>query len=407
MNTFILLLLFIAVIAQLLLLIILFARRRGTAKLCVNCALFAAGFTLLTVFTDKSRNPGAFGGERYPLVFAAALLMLAHTSAVLFAEARRRRAELSDSSVKEEFDNLPSGVCFFNANGIPLLCNRAMHRIVFGLTGRDLQHVSDLTAALEKLPSPSGEGTGGALCLLPDGTSWQFSPPTQIDGCTQYTASDVTELCEKKKEAERDMEELKAVSRSLKRYANSVQDAVREQEILAVKMRIHEEIGSSLTAVGRVLAENLPLSEAEPVIEKWRSGVWTLRRDNEDADKTDCLQQLRTLCADMKLELITSGELPKEGGAGYLLVTAMRVCATNAVRHAGATELRAELSADGETARVVITNNGRPPEKEIAEGGGLGNLRRRIEGVGGRMAVRSLPRFELTAEVPLAKEAYL
>ena len=39
---------------------------------------------------------------------------------------------------KEAFDNLPSGVCFFNNHGIVTLCNRQMHRLVFSLSGRDL-----------------------------------------------------------------------------------------------------------------------------------------------------------------------------------------------------------------------------------------------------------------------------
>lgn len=42
---------------------------------------------------------------------------------------------------------------------------------------------------------------------------------------------------------------------------------------------------------------------------------------------------------------------------------------------------------------VVIRNNGKPPEKEITEGGGLTNLRHRIENSGGKMTVQSLPMF--------------
>lgn len=42
------------------------------------------------------------------------------------------------SAVKEAFDNLPSGICFFDKNGMVTLCNYQMHRLVFALSGRDL-----------------------------------------------------------------------------------------------------------------------------------------------------------------------------------------------------------------------------------------------------------------------------
>ena len=49
---------------------------------------------------------------------------------------------------------------------------------------------------------------------------------------------------------------------------------------------------------------------------------------------------------------------------------------------------------------AMIYNNGQPPEREIREGGGLTNLRHRIETEGGRMLVQSFPEFALVIEIP-------
>lgn len=54
---------------------------------------------------------------------------------------------------------------------------------------------------------------------------------------------------------------------------------------------------------------------------------------------------------------------------------------------------------------VVIRNNGKPPEKVITEGGGLTNLRRRIEKSGGIMTVYSLPEFSLVMDLPKTDNA--
>ena len=99
-------------------------------------------------------------------------------------------------SVKEAFDNLPSGICFFNKNGIVTLCNYRMRRVFFELTGRDLQSLTELQEALNK---NAGENRrDNDVFLLDDGSAWRFTKE-QIttrdkNAYTQITASDVTEL---------------------------------------------------------------------------------------------------------------------------------------------------------------------------------------------------------------------
>lgn len=78
----------------------------------------------------------------------------------------------------------------------------------------------------------------------------------------------------------------------------------------------------------------------------------------------------------------------------------MQVCLNNAIQYAKATEISANIWENQDSYTVVIRNNGKPPEKEITEGGGLTNLRHRIENSGGKMTVQSFPRFSLAIEIP-------
>ena len=55
---------------------------------------------------------------------------------------------------------------------------------------------------------------------------------------------------------------------------------------------------------------------------------------------------------------------------------------------------------------AVFTNDGAAPETPVTEGGGLTSLRRRVEGAGGRMLVKSMPRFALTVELPMESEEW-
>ena len=113
--------------------------------------------------------------------------------------------------VKEAFDNLPSGICFFNKNGMVTLCNHQMYRVFFALTGKDLQSLHELQEILNGLADES-RGDHDVF-LLDDGSSWRFAQEqiTAQDGntYTQVTAFDVTELYRRQKELEEDNKKLK------------------------------------------------------------------------------------------------------------------------------------------------------------------------------------------------------
>ena len=98
------------------------------------------------------------------------------------------------------------------------------------------------------------------------------------------------------------------------------------------------------------------------------------------------------------------GTLPDGTAVVALLIAAMRECATNAVRHADATKLYVKLCCEDGFEKAFITNNGILPRGETIEGGGLTSLRVKIERSGGSMTVRSVPEFELTVSIPVAKE---
>ena len=116
------------------------------------------------------------------------------------------------------------------------------------------------------------------------------------------------------------------------------------------------------------------------------------------------LLQIRKTCEYVKIAFIQTGALPRQESVAYLLTCAVRECVTNAVRYAEATELYAVFSETETAGTVTVTNNGKIPEREIVEGGGLSTLRRRVERAGGRMTVQSLPYFKLTVTIPKGKD---
>lgn len=78
-------------------------------------------------------------------------------------------------AIKESVDNLPSGICFADSNGVIVLCNRQMHRLCYVLMGRDLQYLDELRAAL-KAPADgvTPVDADSSSLQFPDGAVWAF-----------------------------------------------------------------------------------------------------------------------------------------------------------------------------------------------------------------------------------------
>lgn len=305
---------------------------------------------------------------------------------------------------KEAFDNLPSGVCFFNHQGVATLCNRQMHRLVYELTGRDLQSLYELRALINGEPKHGTREQN--LFLLEDGSVWRFveEAVTAEDGAPyiQVVASNVTVLYKKQKELERNNIELQKRGKRLRRLSANVAAVTREEEILSMKMRVHDDIGRSVIATRRLLQQGLPTEELD--LSTWKSAIHLLKRSSERPKDKDALTQLVEAAAGIGITIHLDGTLPQHAASAYLLITAMRECATNAVRHAGATELYVRVTQIQGIARARITNNGTPPEEPVSEGGGLSALRARVEKAGGDMVVCFAPNFELTVSVPIIEE---
>ena len=212
------------------------------------------------------------------------------------------------------------------------------------------------------------------------------------------------DMYKKQNETDYIQRELVERGKRLRRLSAEVAAVTREEEILSMKMRVHDDIGRSVIATRRLLQQGLPTRELD--LTAWKNAIHLLKRDSESPEDKDALTQLTEAAAGIGVAIRLEGKLPRNAAAAYLLITAMRECATNCARHAGGTELYVRITHSHGFAAARITNNGRPPEGPLSEGGGLSSLRARVEKAGGTMSVRAAPEFELTVTVPINEEEW-
>ena len=315
---------------------------------------------------------------------------------------RLKRRHFGFNVIKESFDQLPTATCFFDSTGGVVLCNRRMYELSQYLLHRSIQYLAEAEQALASppdgvVPIAHAENT----YQFPDQTIWKFEKRIVTDRYketyTQLTAADVTQLHEALTQFAIDNHKLAQDAEKLKELSKTVEAVAREKEALAAKSAMHDSLASCITVTKQFLAGDLDRISAEVVLREWEKSI--AFRDSVLEPAKDSLYHAAKSSG---VTIRITGKIP-DGDMSELIYTAMQVCLTNAVQYAKATELAACIRENDDNVTVMIRNNGKQPEQPVREGGGLTNLRRRIEAAGGTMRIQSLPEFILCIEIPKRK----
>ena len=310
-----------------------------------------------------------------------------------------RIKHLGFNAIKESFDRLPTGVCFFDRTGSIVLCNRRMYQLSRFLLDSDMQYLGEVQEALSApargiVRIPDIDNT----YRFPDKTVWRFEKTEVTDrygaSYIQLTAADVTDLQRALVQLTVDSKKLQEDAEKLKQLSDNAGALAREKELLDAKSAMHDGLAACITLTKQYITGEFDGMDAGVVCREWEK-VIAFR----DTIRLPARKKLLDSAKASGVTVRIRGQEPTDGEA-ELLYTAMQVCLNNAIQYAKATEISANIWENQDSYTVVIRNNGKPPEKEITEGGGLTNLRHKIENSGGKMTVQSLPEFSLVIEIP-------
>lgn len=309
-------------------------------------------------------------------------------------------------AVKEALDTLPSAVCYFTAAGNVKLCNTAMCDLIRKITQNDLQTLDELNEALDSCNQNTGVIREGNLFLFPDGHAWQYSVDkvTAADGriYTEAVLSDVTELYEKRQKLQRQSRELKKMYRELKILSANVLEMTREEEILNLKSRLHDQMNMGVAAIRQILRQNTTSEENAAAIAQFRRAIQVLQEENAypQGDIAEFIRDAEV--SGIRVEI--TGDFPEEKEVLHLLLPVLREACVNAARHADASVLYITAERKSNAMRLFLTNDGRQPQQEVIPRGGLVDLGRMLAEAGGKIEIQSQPQFLLTVTLPIGTE---
>ena len=338
-----------------------------------------------------------------PIVYVLPVLavMVIFLTYSVWRELKIYRTTLTRSAIRESLDHLPTGLCFYMENGRAVLVNHRMNQLCHKILGHDLQDAAGMWEALcsgdvQKDVERLSVGSQPVF-RLQDGTVWTFSR-TDLQEIFQITAVDTTQLYGLARELEQKNAVLESLYQRLKQYEENVEELTRAQERLETKARIHSELGQALWASRSYLLHDTE-EKAVPA-ELWKRSIALLQQNTADKMERFTLSSLVQTAAAFGITVTVDGQMPDEEEAGRLFLEAAAETLTNAVRHAGAQTLYCDFFETDTAYQVCFRNDGRQPENEITEGGGLGSLRRKVETYGGMMTICCQPEYILTIAIP-------
>lgn len=327
---------------------------------------------------------------------------------VIRRERMTAKNEITPASIREALDNLPSGLCFSDENGMPLLTNRRMYQLAEEATGRFCRNAEVMWREVLGF-----EGQKGIVRLhnedFPtfhwnDGKIWQFSRTEltlQNRSYIQTTATDITRLYRLTEELEKNNDTLDQQYKRLKNIMGEIVRITQEEEILASKVKIHKELGECLLSARRHLMLKQPERDISELFQQWQDAVKFVESALKEEKTSDyAMKELMEAAEALGCTITFEGGAQEDAGGYPILKHAIREAMTNAIRHAGANEMTVQMHVQEDTLYAVIKNNGSRPITPISEGSGLSTLRSRIERAGGNMEIRCSDGVELHIQIP-------
>ena len=338
---------------------------------------------------------------------------------------KKSRDMITTRSIKESIDLLPDGVCFSTDRGMPILMNSRMRQLCTEFTGEGLMDTEKFWRDLRNgnvrkgiRPLKQRE----AAFIDTNGQVWDFRRSRLSYGgekVTEISAVNITTQYHLHKDLVARYERLNDVNSRLHHFSEEVEKVTREKEILAAKIKLHDEIGRSLLILRSYLTETPEKSAQTETPEKsaqtetpgkctqtekrdrsrllplWQYIVTSMQEGTILKEREDSLLLLKKEAADFNVDIFLEGLLPANPSVRNVIFAAVRECAGNTAKHARGDRLFITIHDTEENTEVFVTNNGNAPGGSIHETGGLKNLRKMVEERGGSMQIKSSPVFVL------------
>ncbi|MCR5510298.1 MAG: hypothetical protein K6F54_05050 [Lachnospiraceae bacterium] len=300
---------------------------------------------------------------------------------------------ISAMSVKEAFDSIPAGLYFETGDGLPVLTNDSLKEYSHELTDRPLAGYEAFMRLLgdnDRLDIIRGGDE--PIVLTRSGKVYGvIRNDIEIAGkrIREITVSDLSSEYELTRKLEERQKRAGQQNTRLKALLGTIEYVIMNRELLQLKAALHDNIGQSILIARRFLLEPGAV-DRQQMLSFWRSNIKHLL--NGKPEEWELPYYVIAKEADklgIRMQII--GQLPDEERYIKAVDSAISVHLGNTLKHTDAASVTIRIEDTEDRYIISFYNEGSVIREEITEKGGLKNLRREIEEVGGSMELASGP----------------
>ena len=345
------------------------------------------------------------GDQSFPvpvaLIIPALIILLIWAAILLNMIIRWQKEHISAMSVKEAFDKLPAGLVFYTRSGIPVMVNETMQDISRELFNRPVTDAVKFWDDLKNYRSEYVPEEDQAIVKDRHDRVYSIKKKQMMINdleVMELTAVDISREYELTRELEVRQDQARVLNARLKALMGTIEYVTMNRELLKLKQALHDNIGQSMLIARRYLYAPDSV-ERDQMISLWQGNI--LHLINDEPEEWELPYYVISREAEMLgIRLDITGELPTESRLIPVVDAAISTQLGNTLKHADGRNVFITVSNKKDGYTLSFTNDGKAPEGEIEEKGGLAGLRKEVEGVGGTMEMCSKPRFELTIRLP-------
>ncbi|MBR6474825.1 MAG: hypothetical protein IKS98_05185 [Lachnospiraceae bacterium] len=330
---------------------------------------------------------------------------------------KAEKKSLTKNSLKNGLDTLPGGLLFYWSGGVVKMVNSKMDEISHVLFREGIYNGNIFWDKIKEraLDRSLQKDKDVYMIRLNDGKVYSFKRSIcyfEDHELYEVTAYDVSR--EQLLNEELKIKRVKAdeIKNRLRQLNDDIEQLTSEKEMLDTKRKVHDDLGKTLIMTRRYL-ETKDEELGKEIIKLWKLNTMLLKGEESETDTF----QYSGVVHDIRksgLEVSIEGTLPTDKNSKEVVIAALRTCATNTLRHGTGTEMYVNISKvkvktirslkEKDYVKIEISNNGKVPEGEFTEGGGLTNLRRSVERINGLMNIEITDRFKVVLKLPKQTE---
>ncbi len=357
--------------------------------------------------TGYTQRAGRFAAALPDWLILSICMALTIVEMLLFCSiVSHRKNRITLMSIKEATDGLPMGILCYVPNGRILLVNPTMEQFCKMLTGELLTdganfaeklHTGKFLRGCQMIDVPEA-----LVIQLSDDTVWTITEeimPYESISIQAIMVSDITDAYRKTQELRQVQEKVLMLNAKLLKTNQEIVALTAEQELLAAKVKIHDELGQNLLSIKRLILNGCGTeSERAEMIKRLHENIDFLKGEVDAVP--DEYELMIGTAKRLGVDVVVSGTLPQTEPMKHVIATGIHECFTNTLRHAHGNMLNVCITENENLLTAIFTNNGEPPTGDIQEKGGLKLLRALTERAGGQMTVSAGPDLSIAIELP-------